>query len=295
MSSSRRFLLFLTLLLLAGSARAQLQVSLKISRHLYMAYEPIIATISVVNLTGRDVLLDEVDGQKWFSFQIFTGDGRLVPPRDPNYELTPLMIPTGQTVKRSVNLVSLYPVDDFGLYRIKASIFLPELHRYFSSQSVGVEISEGKTVWTQTVGVPEGTPGSGEYRVYTLLSFRQLKDNMLYVRVSDKDGASIYATYPLARLLVGTEPQIQLDRENRLHVLQLIGPKTYTYSRIGVNGEWLGQTTYSELKTRPTLRKLASGEIAVAGGQVEVPVTTAAAGGPSLPKLSDRPAGMPTQ
>lgn len=292
---SRRFLLFSTLVLLAGSAHAQLQVSLKIPRRLYMAYEPIIATISVINLTGRDVMLDEVDGQKWFSFQISTGDGRLVPPRDPNYEVTPLLIPTGQTVKRSVNLVSLYPVDDFGLYRIKASIFLPELHRYFSSPTVGVEISEGKTLWRQTVGVPEGTPGAGEYRVYTLLSFRQLKDNMLYVRVSDKDGNSIYATYPLARLLVSTEPQIQLDQQNRLHVLQLIGPKTYTYSRIGVNGEWLGQTTYNELKTRPTLRKLPSGEIAVVGGKVEMPLAAQAAGGPPLPKLSDRPAGMPTQ
>ncbi len=292
--SARRLLLWCALSLAAASAHAQLQVKMTIPRHLYMAYEPIITTVSVTNLTGHDVMLDEVDAQKWFSFQIVTGDGSLVPPRDPNYQLSPLLVPAGQTVKRSVNLVTLYPVNDFGLYRIKASIYLPELHRYFSSPMTGVEISEGKTMWQQTVGVPEGQPGAGSYRLFTLLSFRQTKDNMLYVRVEDKDGSSVYATYPLAHLLTSTEPQIQLDAQNRLHVLQLVGPKTYTYSRIGVNGEWLGQTTYSELKTRPNLRHLANGDVAVAGGKIEVPVATAA-NNPSIPKLSDRPPGMPAQ
>ena len=235
-----------------------------------MAYEPVIATISVTNLTGRDVMLDELDGQKWFSFQIVSGEGRLVPPRDPNYELAPLMIPNGQTAKRSVNLVSLYPVNDFGLYRVKASIYLPELHKYFSSQLLGIEISEGKMLWQQTVGVPEGQTGAGGYRVYSLLSFRQPKDNVLYVRIEDKDENSIYGTYPLGRLLTANEPQIQLDEQNRLHVLQLVGAKTYTYSQVGPNGEWLGQTTYTELKRRPALKRLASGKVAVVGGQIDM-------------------------
>lgn len=275
-----------------ATAEAQLQISLKIPRHLYMAYEPVIATVSVTNLTGRDVMLDEIDGQKWFSFQITSGDGRLIAPRDPNYELAPLLVPNGQTARRSVNLVTLYPVNDFGLYRIKASIFLPELHRYFSSQLVGIEISEGKTVWQQTVGVPEGVDGAGRYHVYTLLSFRQPKDNMLYLRVEDKEQGIIYATYPLGPLIASNEPQIQLDERNGLHVLQLVGPKTFTYSRIGINGEWIGQTTYSELKNRPRLKRLASGQVSVTGGQVEVPAT-AQAGAPPVPKLSDRPVGMP--
>ncbi|MEA3187898.1 MAG: hypothetical protein QOD99_1728, partial [Chthoniobacter sp.] len=226
--------------------------------------------------------------------QVTTGDNRLVAPRDPNYELEPLMVPNGATVKRSVNLVTLYPVTDFGLYRLKASIYFAEMHRYFSSPLTGIEVSEGKKIWEQTVGVPAGSQGEGTYRLYTLLTFRQPKDNMLYLRIEDKEGGFIYGTYPLGRLLTGNEPRVMLDSKNRVHVLQLVGPKTYTYSRVGLNGEWLGQTTYVELKSRPGLKRLASGDVAISGGQMDVPVATAA-NAPAGPKLSDRPAGMPAQ
>lgn len=268
---------------------------MKLPRRLYVAYEPIIATVSVTNLTGRDVMLDEIDGQKWFSFQIETGEERLVPPRNPNYELAPLMIPSGQTVKRNVDLIPLYPVTDYGLYRVKASVYLPDLHRYFSSALTTFQVSEGKTLWQQTVGVPEGQPGAGEYRTFSLLSFRQPKDNMLYVRVADRDGSVIFMTQPLGRLVDAGQPQVNLDTKNRLHVLQIVGPKTYAYSRIGVNGEWFGQVMYSEVNSRPSLKRLASGEVGVAGGQMDVPRAEAVNGMLATPKLSDRPAGMPSQ
>lgn len=276
-------------------AHAQVQVGLKISRRLYMAYEPVIATVSISNLTGHDLTLADHGPQKWFGFQITNADETPVPPRHADYDLQPLTIPNGTTVRRSVNLVSLYPVTDFGLYRIRANIFVGEMNRYFSSSLVGIEVSEGKVLWQQTVGVPAGEEGAGSYRLYELLSFRQPKDNVLYARVQDKEAGVIYATYPVGRLIAGNEPQVQLDRQNRLHILQLVGPKAYVYSRIGLNGEWGGQTNYLELKSRPHLARLASGSIAVAGGKIDVPVEAPAQGTAQPPKLSDRPAGMPTK
>ncbi|MEA3187103.1 MAG: hypothetical protein QOD99_933, partial [Chthoniobacter sp.] len=62
---SRRLFICLTLILTAAAAQAQIQVSLKLTRRLYMAYEPVIATVSITNLTGHDVMFDEIDGQKW--------------------------------------------------------------------------------------------------------------------------------------------------------------------------------------------------------------------------------------
>jgi hypothetical protein len=289
----RAAVLWIALLAIAPALHAQIRVEMKLPRRLYIAYEPVVATVSVTNLTGRDVLLDDFEGQKWFSFQISTGEDRLVPPRDMDYQLTPLMLPAGQTVKRTVNLTSLYPITDFGLYRLRASIYFPELRKYFSSAQSTIEISEGKLIWQQTVGVPEGLQGAGTYRLISLLTFRRPKDNMLYVRVEDKEGGVVYVTAPLGRVLTSNEPQVQLDQKNQLHVLQVVGPKTYLYSRVGLNGESLGTSTYHELQTRPRMRKLASGTVEIAGGQVDAPVATAAAGPP--PKLSDRPASIPLQ
>ena len=295
---SRRFALlclFLVGIFLATrSAHAQLQVGLQVSRRLYMAYEPIIATITITNLTGRDITLADADAQKWFGFQIFTGEDRLVPPRDPNYQLQSLTIPIGQTVKRSINLVELYPVTDFGLYRVRASIFFSEMNRYFSSAPVGVEISEGRTVWEQTVGVPKAEGNEGSAREYELLAFRQPKDNVLYARISDREAGIIYGTYPLGRIIAGDDPEIQLDAHNQLHVLQLVGQRAFVYTHIGINGEWLGQTAYNQLKSRPHLRRTAAGDVQVVGGEMDVPVEQPA-NAPPVPKLSDRPAGMPTR
>ncbi len=291
--SPRRIVLFFALLALAPQLHAQIRVDLKISRRLFIAYEPVIATVSITNLTGRDVMLDSVEGQQWFSFQITTGEGSLVPPRQPDYELPPLMIPAGQTLKRKVDLNALYPINDFGLYRVRASILFPEMHRYFSSAQSNIEISEGKVIWQQTVGVPNNMPGAGSNRVISLLTFRQPKDNMLYVRIEDRDADLVYATIPVGRILSNNEPQVQLDLGNQVHILQVAGPKNYLYTQVGLNGEWLGQTTYNETKNRPHLAKLKNGNVEVKGGQVEMPVAQTGAGAGTGPKLSDRPKALP--
>jgi hypothetical protein len=281
-------------LFLAGlAAEAQIQVSLSIPRRLYVVYEPIIATVSVTNRAGRDLVLRDGPSAQWFGFQISSGEGRLVPPRSPDYKLDPLTIAAGETVKRSVNLTALYPVTEFGMYRVRATIFAVEMDRYFTSEPDLVEISDGKLVWQRVVGVPAGAPGAGENRTISLLTFRQPKDNMLYVRVEDPDSGIVHATYPLARVLSKAEPEIQLDRDNILHVLQLVGPKMFTYSRIGSDGEYLATKNYTQSRTRPSLRATASGTVEIVGGQVAISPEEADKEG--RPKLSDRPAGMPDE
>ncbi|MEI8340487.1 MAG: hypothetical protein WCH43_02995, partial [Verrucomicrobiota bacterium] len=84
-----RFILFAVLLALAPQLHAQLQVEIKISRRLYIAYEPIVATVTITNLAGRDILLQNAEGQKWFSFSVTNPDESPVGPRDLNYEVSP--------------------------------------------------------------------------------------------------------------------------------------------------------------------------------------------------------------
>ena len=44
-------------IMLAGVARAQVQVELRFKRVQYVAYEPVIATVQITNLAGRDIEL----------------------------------------------------------------------------------------------------------------------------------------------------------------------------------------------------------------------------------------------
>ena len=178
-------------------------------------------------------------------------------------------------------------MQEFGLYRVKASVFVPESQKYYSSPGSQFEITEGRLLWEQTVGVPGKDQGT---RTISLLSFRMEKDNMLYIRVQDKDAGLVYTTNPLGRILLTYDPEIELDKDNQIHVLQLVGPHTYVYSRIGLNGEWLGQMAYNVVSTKPSLKKLRDGNVTVVGGQPDVPFTPAT---PTDPKLSDRPPGLP--
>ena len=289
---SPRFLALALLCMAAPSLRAQINVRLEVQRHLFLCYEPIVATVSITNMTGRDLTLEDKEPNKWFSFEILNSEDMPIPPRATDYHLPPLTIPSGQTVKRKLNLVNLYPVTDYGVYHVRAAIYVAAMDKYFPSQGIAVEVSEGKTLWQQTVGIPDGQKDAGKSRTYELLSFRQPKDNMLYVRIQDHDAGVVYGTYALGRLINGYDPEAQVDAQSQVHIIQMVAPKEYLYSHFGPDGEMLNQQDYADLKTRPSLRRTPDGRVAVAGGVLVEPRTaqTAVATGP---KLSDRPPGMP--
>lgn len=289
----RRALIFLaTLLGLLPGLYSQIQVEMNIPRRLYIAYEPIIITVGITNLTGRDITLQDIDSQKWFSFQVNTADDRIVPPLDLNYKLSPLTIAAGETVKRQLNLTPLYAVHEFGVYHIKASVYFGDARKYYSSTSNSFEVTEGKLVYHQTVGVPEGQEGAGTSREISLLTHRDEKYNILYIRVEDRENGLVYITAPLGRILLSYDPQVALDKKNQIHILHLYGPRAYVYTRIGLNGEWLGQANYNVVKEQPTFKKMPDGSVAVLGGKLDVPVAQSASA-PATPKLSDRPPGLP--
>ena len=291
----RRFLLLLAALLVCSqSLQAQIQVGLDIKRKFLMLYEPIVATVTVTNLAGRDITLADSPTQSWFGFQINRGDGQLVPPLNTEYKLTPLTIPAGQTVKRSIVLNSIYPVHELGLYRVRATIYYSAMEKYYQSQLVNLEISEGRTVWQQVVGVPDGAEGAGSTRKLSLLCFRQSESTMIYARIEDVDNGTIFATMPLGRVIAGLDPEAQVDLQNNLHVLQVSKAKALLYSCIGLNGELLAQNTYYAVKNRPTLRRNAAGTVTVVGGELQSD-TLDADKLKKANKLSDRPVQIPKE
>lgn len=288
---NRLRLLLFTLSFAAASlpASGQLSVDLQIKRRNFVRYEPILATVNVTNLSGRDLILRDGESQ-WFGFQITAGGSEnLVPPRNPNYHLDPLELKAGATVKRTVNLSSLYSLGEFGNYRIKATIYSNDLNKFFASRADNIQVSDGRVIWQQVVGVPDGMRNGGATHHVSLLEFQDDKQ-YLYVRIENRETGVIFCTYQLAPLIAGNEPQVQFDTANNLYILQLVAPKTYGLSKISVNGDYLGQSTYTSTKSRPTLRRLADGTLQIAGGRREVAQTNL-----PQPKLSDRPAGLPTQ
>jgi hypothetical protein len=287
----RRVLLCVCVFLFAARAQGQIQVDLKFKRLQYIAYEPVVATLSITNLAGRDIDLHNADGQSWLGFEITGSEGQPIAPISAENGQAPLKIGAGQRVTHQINLTPLYPVHDFGTYHVRTNVYFPDLGKFFYSPTRVFEVTDARPIWQQTVGIPDGVAAPGNVRTYSLLTNRFPDHTSLYVRVQDKDSGIVYATYSLGRAIAFDEPQAEIDHANQLHVLHCSAPRAWAYSRVGLNGELVAHSSFMETKTRPRLVRAANGNVAVRGGTIESPAAQSSRG--TAPKLSARPPELP--
>ncbi len=283
----------LTLLILLAAllpASAQLDVTLQIKRHIFLRGEAIEASVSIRNLSGHEVTLRDTEGHPWFSFEIFRGSDNPVGPHDLAYKNEPLSLLNGDSVTRKVNLLQLYPVNELATYKVRAAVYFFETKKHILSDEVKIDISDGRKVWSRTVGVPDGKVGAGEYHEFSLLTFQTPKELTLYARIEDQSTGTYLGTYPLGRAMQGVSPVGEFDDNNTLYALHNSGPSQYALSKIGVNGEWLGQTMWGAARGVPSVRRKPDGSMVVVGASRQQAATV---GGPPVPKISDRPVTVP--
>ena len=284
-----RSLVFSALFLVALPAQGQIQVDLTFKRLQYIAFEPVIATVRITNMAGRDILLRDANDQPWHGFEVTTTEGRILAPLKEASE-SPLKIAAGTSVTRKINLMPLFPISDRGVYHVRANVFFADLNKFFYAPAKVFEVTTARPIWERTVG----DPSAGGVRTYSLMKNRFPDHTSLYVRVEDKQNSLVYSTFSLGRVISFDEPQAELDCRNQLHVLRCSAPHVWSYSVIGLDGRLLKHTNYSEAPSSPHLRRAADGTVAVVGGKVDTSVASTAFGKPAT-RLSDRPADIPSE
>src|SRR5947209_18497657 len=75
-----RALLILSPLLFALGAEAQIQVGLKLPRLQYIVYEPVVTALGITNLAGRDIDLQDSNGESWRGVEVTGSDWQTVDP-----------------------------------------------------------------------------------------------------------------------------------------------------------------------------------------------------------------------
>jgi len=293
MTPSRRLLLVFAfaccLFAALHQASAQVRVDLSLKRGLFIRYEPLIAVVTITNLSGSQLQLADEGNHKWFSFQIEGQNGDPVPPYNPDYALSPITIEAGQSVKRAVNITPLYPITEYGIYRIRAIVYDSSTKRYYSSAPpLNIEITEGRMIWQQEVGAP----GGEGMRTITLLSHRLPDSTQLYLRIEDKDKGIVYCTHQLGRLVMSGKPDILIGDGNEIYILQNVAPKVFLYTHANLDGKILERKQCTSTETnRPQLVRSKEGQVQVAGGIFFDPAAVAAQQQQSGPpaSMSDRP------
>jgi hypothetical protein len=289
-------------------ASAQVRVDLELRRALFIRYEPVIAFVTITNMSGAELQLADEGNHKWFSFHIDHpsddgGDGdTIIPPYNPDYQLSSVIIEPGQSIKRAVNITPLYPITEYGIYRVRATIYDAKTNRYYSSNPpLNLTITEGTTLWSQTVGTtPEpsadgSNPGESSVRTVTLLSQRLPDNTQLYLRIEDKERGIIYCTAQLGRYVSFSKPQVEIGTDNEIHILQNVAPKLFLYTHANLDGKILESKKFMSTDTaRPNLRRDTSGGVQVVGGIYMDPNAIAAQQNAAPPAgVGDRPVPLP--
>src|SRR3954454_20753564 len=125
MQSLKLAALFLLLGFVSGAANAQIEVQLKFSRLQYIAYEPLIATVTITNRAGRDIDLRDEGGQHWFGFEVTRNEGQSIGSAT-TPESPPLRIEASRSVTQKINLTPLFPMQDFGAYHVRAHVYFAD-------------------------------------------------------------------------------------------------------------------------------------------------------------------------
>ena len=182
----RRVFPWLFVFAFAVAAEAQVQVDLKFKRLQYIAYEPVVATVAITNLAGRDIELHDAGGQSWLGFEITGSEEQPIAPLSGANREPPLRLQAGQRVTRQIDLTPLYPVNEFGAYHVRTNIYFADLGKFFYSGTRVFEVTDARPIWQQTVGVPDGGGASGDVRTYSLMTNRFPDHTSLYVRGTEQ-------------------------------------------------------------------------------------------------------------
>ncbi len=286
-------LLILALSLLAAHA-AQGQYSLNISlpRLNYLALEAIPVTVSITNRSGADLTLGGPGSPSWLSFQMTDNMDRPLSPIDVSSTQF-VKIPAGGTIQQRVPVTDAYAPTDIGYYKLSARVLHPASGDHYESNTVRFGITDVKPMWQQTFGVPQGYKEAGRARRYALIVFRDDNSTSLYFRLIDDKSDLRIDTYRLGPVNLAIDPQITLDRANRLHAFFLVSPKTYCHCIIKPDGKLEKRTYFSETKTsQPQLVLAGGGDPQVMGGEVYDPSAPSMPSGEGSRKASDRPPGL---
>lgn len=258
--------LFLGLAALAFDASAQVTLELSLNQQQFLPGEDLPVTVHVTNRSGQLLHLGD---SGWLTFFIQSDDGSIVirkadPPVTGLFDLDN----AEEAIKR-VNLAPYFNLQHTGTYRITATLHVAAWNSDISSSPQSFDVIEGAQLWSQSFGVSDpGMPDQPpRVREFTLVEANYLKSQLrLYVQLSDQRDGSVLSVHALGPMISFSQPEAQLDRASKLHVLWQSGASAFVHSVIGPDGKVIQHEIYDYVKSRPRLNEDSDGNIFVQGG-----------------------------
>lgn len=243
---------------------AQVTVSLAMHQQEFLPGESIPVAVKITNRSGRQLYFGKA--ANWLTFSVESVDGFVVIKKSNVPVQGVFHLESSQMGTKNVDIAPYFVMTKPGRYRITATLRIQDWPEDMTSAPASFSIVPGVELWSQDFGVP-ATNGVPVMRKYTLEQANYLNSQMrLYVQLSDTAEAIIYRTTALGPMVSFSQPQAQVDRWSRLHVLWQAGARSFNYSVVNPNGEVADTDIYDDFNTRPRLKVNEKGDVLVAGG-----------------------------
>ena len=265
---------------------AQVQASLTMSKREYISHEPVVATVSLTNNAGRDLVIhtDERTNLNWLDFEIKNSRGTALSPLAA-MNFGPVRIPAGRSIAKSVDLTGAFRVTDPGRFHCKAVIRLPGGGGNFVTNTTYFSVTVGRQVYSQRIG----DLSLNNVREYRLSIHNSARKSSLYVHLVDVGTGRNLQAFRMGEVISSKPPKATVDRANNLHVLFLAAPNLYGHGTVTPTGTYLGTKYYKPSQGgKPALATFSNGDVMISGGIFYDPKAEAQNRG-RLRKLSERP------
>ncbi len=261
-----------------SNARAQLAVSITLSRSGYLLYEDVDAKVYFRNLSGRPLVFGENDKLRGtLSFSVIGPDGKkreLLDKKLARNLLTGIVLNAGATESVIAPVSRMYDLSKPGNYSIYAIITHPLLDSAYKSAETGFSVFNGIVAWQRLLGVPdvlnEKKGEKVESRLAKILSFYDGKRKLFALMIEDDD--FVYCVHRLVQDVEGGLPLCMVDGLSRIHIFAQTGAKIFAYYIYNVNGKLEKREIYrkSEGVNPRMIRDPNQGVIRIVGGEMAV-------------------------
>src|SRR6478736_662199 len=227
-------LTFALLLAAAPVLRAQVTAEVVMDQEFFLVGEAIPAEVRITNRSGQTLHLGA--DNEWLTFTVESRNNYVVAKNGDVPVQKAFELASGKTAIRRVEISPYFDLNRTGRYQLNANIRIKEWDSTVTAKSKSFELINAAKIWSQDFGMPQPagvTNQSPEVRRYTLEEANYLRGKLrLYLRVTDPGETRVFKVIHIGAMVSISDPERQVDRANRLHVLYQYGARSYLYTVI---------------------------------------------------------------
>ncbi len=211
---------------IVGSARAQLDISLRMPNTTLLRGEPVPAVVTIQNNTAAQIPVGGNNGYN-LSFDLRDSDSHSILPNEENPLFT-LPLAPGATLVITNDLFRCFKL--MGLQQASIMAHADYAGRSYTSKRFFLDFQGGTEIARLQVS------SGKETLAHIFLVLRRGAHEHLFLRVDDEAGGWTYGATDLGTILRSVPPQFMLDSSGHTHMLQRSGPEEYSYRIAAADG-----------------------------------------------------------